>query len=330
MGNYVIDNSFDLEINGDIQNLHIRGTDLNNPVLLFVHGGPGACDRCWVMPKQSKNLTDSFTIVCWDQRMAGKSYRAKNAKLPMTLDQVTEDLHQVVQYLCKQFNKQKIYIVGHSWGTALSCLFLPKYPEQVAAYVGMGQFVNGPKNELISYEFVVDYAKEHNDKKALQDLEKIGAPVNGKYAGGLNALMVQRNYMTKFGGGSWKEKENIYKSILVPFLTSGEYNIIPDLYRYYKGTFHCLEKLWDDVVAIEFDKTVKKLDVPVFLFQGDHDRNTPTELAREWFDNLEAPYKEYVPFHESAHSPIKEEPELWGKTLKEKLLPLEEKHPTGK
>ena len=330
MSNYVIDSVFDLEINGDVQNLHIRGTDLNNPVLLFVHGGPGVSDRCWVMPVQSKRLADDFTLVCWDQRMAGKSYRQKKANLPMTVDQVTEDLNQLVQYLCKEFKKDKIYIVGHSWGTVLSCSFLPKHPEHVAAYVGMGQFVNGPLNESISYDFVVDYAKEHNDTKALKDLEKIGAPVNGLYKDGLDGLMVQRNYMTKYGGGTWKEKENIYKSILLPFITSGEYSIIPDLFRYWKGTFHCLVKLWDEVVAIEFDKTLKKLDVPVFLFQGDHDRNTPTELAREWFDNLSAPYKEYVPFHESAHSPIKEEPELWARMLKEKLLPLEKKHPTTK
>ena len=57
----------------------------------------------------------------------------------------------------------------------------------------------------------------------------------------------------------------------------------------------------------KFDKNVKKLDVPVYLFQGDHDQNTPTILAKAWFDQLEAPYKEYVAFKESAHSPIKEE-----------------------
>lgn len=78
--------------------------------------------------------------------------------------------------------------------------------------------------------------------------------------------------------------------------------------------------MWKEVVSLEFDKDVKKLQVPVYLFQGDHDQNTPTVLAKAWFDNLEAPYKEYVPFHESGHSPIKEEDELWGKTLVEKLF----------
>ena len=320
MTKYALDESIYIPVNGDSQNIHIRSTNPENPVLLFVHGGPGVCDRSWVMPMQSQYLADRFIMVCWDQRMAGKNYRSSKASADMTLDQQVEDMHDVVLYLVNRFHQDKIYIVGHSWGSILSCLYLPKYPENIKAYVGMGQFINGPLNEKMSYDFVVDYAKEHNDTKALKDLATIGEPVDGMYAGGLDALMVQRNFMTKFGGGSWKEKENIFKSVLVPFFTSGEYSLIPDLYRYYKGTFYCLEKLWPQVVKLKFDETVKKLDVPVYLFQGDHDQNTHTPLAKDWFDRLEAPYKEYVPFHESAHSPIKEEPELWGKTLVEKLL----------
>ena len=320
MGKYKLDERLLIPVNGDMQSIHIRGNDEKKPVLLFVHGGPGVCDRSWVMPKQSKYLADHFVMVCWDQRMAGKNYRKKRAGETMTLQQQVDDMDDVVNWLVKRFGQEKIFIVGHSWGSILSCLYLPQHPEHIRAYVGMGQFVNGPLNETMSYDFVVDYAKEHNNRKALKDLEKIGAPEGGLYAGGLDALMVQRNYMTKFGGGAWKEKENIFKSVLVPFLTSGEYWIVPDLYRYAKGTYYCLRQLWPSVAKLEFDKTVKKLDVPVYLFQGDHDQNTPTPLAKEWFDALEAPYKEYVPFRESAHSPIKEEAELWGKTLIEKLL----------
>ncbi len=328
MKTYVINANFDIDVNGDSQNIRILSTDENNPVILFVHGGPGVCDRSTVIPNQSKYLADDFTMVCWDQRMAGKSYRRRKAKDTMTLDQQVEDLDAVVNYLCRKFNREKIYIVGHSWGSVLSCLFLPKHPEHIKAYVGMGQFVNGPENEGLSYDFVLDYARQHDNKKAIRDLEKIGRPVNGLYRGGLDALMVQRNYMTKFGGGTYKGRENIYNSLLKPFFKSGEYQLIPDLYRYYKGCFYCLKQLWEDIAKLEFDKTLKKLDVPVYLFQGDHDKNTPTVLARKWFDELEAPYKEYVPFHESAHSPINEECELWGTTLKEKLL-AREKMPEG-
>ena len=317
---YTLDEKLYIDVNGDRQHIHIRSNKPDGEVLLFVHGGPGVCDRSWVMPDQSRYLADYCVMVCWDQRMAGKNYRAAKAGEDMTIEQQMDDMYAVVNYLRDRFGKEKIYFVGHSWGSILGVSYLTKYPETIAAYVGMGQFVNGPLNEKMSYDFTVEYAKEHNNKKALKDLAEIGEPVNGEYAGGLDALMVQRNYMTKFGGGCWKQKENIFKSVLVPFITSGEYYLIPDMYRYAKGTFYCLEKLWPQVVKLQFDRDVKKLDVPVYLFQGDHDQNTPTVLAKAWFDALEAPYKEYVPFHESAHSPVKEEMELWGTTLREKLF----------
>jgi len=317
---YILDEIIDVDINGDKQNIHIRSNAPEKEVLLFVHGGPGVCDRSWVMPDQSKYLADHCVMVCWDQRMSGKNYRAAKVNQEITLDTMVEDMHCLVEYLKSRFGKEKIYFVGHSWGSILGVLYLQKYADTIAAYVGMGQFVNGPINEKMSYDFVVNYAKEHHDEKALKDLAAIGEPVNGLYKGGLKDLTLQRNYMTKYGGGCYKEKENIFKSVLVPFITSGEYAVIPDLYRYAKGTFYCLEKLWTQVTELKFDETVKKLDTRVYLFQGDHDQNTPTVLAKAWFDALEAPYKEYVPFHESAHSPIKEEIELWGTTLVEKLF----------
>lgn len=317
---YLLDEQLDIDVNGDRQNIHIRSNVPDGPVLLFVHGGPGVCDRSWVMPIQSQYLADSCVMVCWDQRMAGKNYRDKNKDLPMTLEQQVEDMHAVVLYLLKRFDKEKLYIVGHSWGSILSLLYLPKYSETIAAYVGMGQFVDGDRNEKLSYDFVLNYAKEHNNKKAITDLERIGEPISGLYSGGMDSLMVQRDYMTKFGGGAYKHKEGIIKSVIVPFLTSGEYNVVRDLYRYYKGSFYCLNQLWPQIVRLRYSVSVTRLDVPVYLFQGDHDKNTPTVLAREWFDALEAPYKEWVPFHESAHSPIKEEAELWGTTLCQKLF----------
>ena len=318
---YLLDERLDIDVNGDKQNIHIRSNNVDKEVLLFVHGGPGVPDRTWVMPKQSKYLADHCIMVCWDQRMAGINYRKKDIDKPITIDMMVEDMKAVVDYLRNRFNKEKIYFVGHSWGSMLGVCYLQKYPETIKAYVGMGQFINGEQNEQMSYDFVVNYAKQHNNKKALADLEKIGAPIKGIYAGDwFDSMMVQRNYMTKFGGGCYKEKESIFSSVLIPFITSHEYPIIPGLYRYAKGSYHCLRKLWKEALLLEFDKNVKEINVPVYLFQGDHDQNTPTVLAKAWFDSLKAPYKEYVPFHESAHSPIKEEEELWGKTLVEKLF----------
>ena len=176
---YILDEKLYIDVNGDKQNLHIRSNKPNGEVLLFVHGGPGVPDRSWVMPRQSKYLADYCVMVCWDQRMAGISYNRNNADKDITINDMVEDMYAVVNYLRNRFNKDKIYFVGHSWGSILGVSYLMKYPETIKAYVGMGQFVNGDLNEKMSYEFVVNYAKEHNNKKAIKDLEKIGAPIKG-------------------------------------------------------------------------------------------------------------------------------------------------------
>jgi pimeloyl-ACP methyl ester carboxylesterase len=258
-------------------------------------------------------------MVCWDQRGAGKSYSKEQANRKMTIKMMVDDAEELVKYLCGKFNKEKVHIVGHSWGSTLGVLLAQRCPQLIETYVGMGQVVDLEENENISYKFVMDEAVRLNDTKAISDLKKIGAPINGSY-GNLDNLIVQRNYMTKYGGGAYKVKESIWTAMIIPVITSPEYTLY-DLYKYTKGAFYCLEQLWDEVTeTIRFNETVKELKMPVYITQGDHDQNTPTPLALAWFNNLKAPYKEWIAFKESAHSPIKEEPKLWGKVIKEKLF----------
>ena len=201
-----------------------------------------------------------------------------------------------------------------------------KYPEDVAVYIGMGQFVNGPENEEISYDFVLEEAKRRNDSKALAALEKIGRPKEGKYAS-MDDLMVQRDLMTKYGGEDYGESDGIMKSMIIPILRSPEYSLF-DMWKYYKGAFFCLNSMWDEVVGLRFDETVPELKMPVYLTEGRHDQNTPIPIAERWFNQLKAPYKEWIWFEKSAHSPIKNEPELWGKTVKDIVLKEEERNST--
>jgi pimeloyl-ACP methyl ester carboxylesterase len=315
---YALDIKEVVTLGGVQQHIRIRGTNESNPLLLFLHGGPGVSDRHWVLKNQS-GLSDVCTLICWDQRGSGKSYSKAQANEKTTIDRMVKDAKELIDYLCAKFNKEKVFIVGHSWGTVLGVLLSQRYPERIAAYVGMGQLVNLDENERLAYKFVWDEANRLNDKKAIRDLTQIGEPINGSY-GSLKNLIAQRNYMTKYGGGAYNHKESIWTSVIVPVLTSPEYNL-GDLVRYIKGSLSSLEKLWDEVVvSIRFDETVKELEVPVYITQGTHDQNTPSSIALKWFEELNAPHKEWISFEESAHSPIKEEPELWGRVIREKLF----------
>ncbi len=317
MKRYPIDTKETLEIIGTKLHLRIRGTDAANPVLLFLHGGPGICDRHWVLKYQS-GLSDVCTLVCYDQRGAGKSYTKEQAARAMTVGDTVEDARCVVEYLCEKFQKDKIFVVGHSWGSMLGTLLCQKYPAHIAAYVGMGQLADGPENERISYEFVLDEAKRREDAKALKDLARIGAPQNGLYHS-IKDLQVQRDYMTKYGGGSYNKKESLLSDLIIPLVLTPEYSLL-DLPNYTKGAYYNLHQLWEEIATSSFLSSVPSLAMPVYITQGRHDRNTPSELAMRWFEQLDAPRKEWIWFEQSAHSPIKEEPVRWGQIVREKLF----------
>ncbi len=314
---FPIDEHHKLALNGAALDIRIRGTKADNPVLLFLHGGPGVCDRHFVLEDQAP-LADVCTLVCLDQRGAGKSYTSEQVKQHMDTALVLGDAIAVIDWLRERFSQEKIYLAGHSYGSYLGVLLCARIPEKIAAYIGTGQLANGAENERISYEFVLSEATKRSDQKALKELARIGAPVDGFY-NSLDDLTVQRNLMTKFGGAAHGKKEGMISSMVLPILRSPEYSLL-DIAGYAKGAYYNLRELWREVIASKFDETITKLSVPVFITQGRHDRNTPPELAKSWFDALEAPKKEWIWFEESAHSPIREEKEKWNQIVRTRVL----------
>lgn len=308
MSAFAIDLSENVEINSCIQNIRIRTRSLSYPVLLFLHGGPGVTDRHLVL-KSCEGLYDCCTLVCWDQRGCGKSFTPESLDESFDIDTFVEDARQVVEYVCMRLGKQKVYIVGHSWGSILGVLLAQRHPERIAAYIGMGQFCEGEENELLSYEFVLSEAERLGDRRAVRRLRGIGAPVEGRYRSKKD-MRVQRDYLTRYGGGCWKKREGIVRSILLPLVKTPEYRLT-ELPGMVKGLLHSQECLVDAVVALDFLRDVPELTVPVVLTEGRHDQNTPASIAGRWFDALKAPEKRWIWFEESAHSPLHEEPELW-------------------
>lgn len=316
----LIDYEETVKLNGDKQNIRVYTYDKNAPVLLFLHGGPGVCDRHWVLHYQ-KSLAEKYTMVLWDQRGSGKSYkpfRTKRADLHVAMYE--EDVVALIEYLCKKFKKDKIVILGHSWGTILGTPVAYRHPEHIAAYIGQGQFIEGAENELISYNFVLEEARKAKDKKTVKALEG-KAPVNGNYEDH-NAMLVERDGLSKYGGAEWKNRGGLFQSLLLPLLKWDGYSLW-GIIKYALGGLYLTDVLWPEVVDRDFYTEVPELKMPVLLTIGKHDYNTPFEMAERWYNALKAPRKEWVWFEDSAHSPIKEEPEAWNKAVREFLDSLD-------
>ena len=300
------------------QRIHYVTDDLSKPVLLFLHGGPGVCNRHDIMTNH-RDLTDTFTLVTWDQRGTGGSYFGVSPET-LTVDQVTEDAAELVEWLCRKFNKDKIFVIGGSWGSELGVWLITKHPGKIAALFGFGQVVDNIKNEEISFDFTLSCAKELGDDDAVKKLMSVGPPVNGQYKGGFDGMMVQRNLLMRFGGYSRMEgKKSYWNAMVKPILRSGEYSFT-DLIGFLLGYKRVLTLMWPDLCTTRFPETCIRFDTRFYIFDGRLDMNTPSELVQDWYDMIEAPDKELVWFENSGHNPMNDEPERFKKLLREKAL----------
>lgn len=306
-------------INGLKQTIHIWGTDENNPVVLMLHGGPGVTNRHSVATNDM-DLCDDFTVVAWDQRGTGGSYRGCK-KETLTLDQLIEDGRAVVEYLVKKLHKEKIFLVGGSWGTELGTFLCYRHPEHIAGYIGYGQVVNGVENERISWEFCVDEAKKAGDTQSLEILYKVGPPKNGQYkTGAFKGLMAQRKILGKYGGHN-VEKKGYWESTAMPILLSKEYTLA-DKWGVLQGYKFVLSNMWGNICEYDFKKDCNTFEMPYYIFQGRLDKNTPSDLIEEFFASITAPDKDLIWFEHSAHGPKGEEPEKFKRLLREKFLKI--------
>lgn len=313
---YPIDRKERVLLGGMKQTIHIWGTKPENPVVLFLHGGPGVPNRHG-MAVRHMDLLDDFTIVAWDQRGTGGSYFGCDPET-LTLEQLISDCAQLLEHLCKTLNKKKIFLLGASWGTELGTFVCLRHPELVAGYIGYGQVVNGVENENVSYAYTLEQAKKAGCQEDIAKLEQIGPPVKGQYKPVFEGLMAQRRLLKKYGGHSTKSG-GYFKGTVLPILKSPELSL-RDKIGTAKGYKLCLSRMWPTIV--DYDFMDSKFQVPYYIFQGRKDQNTPASLIQAYYDSIQAPDKDLVWFENSAHGPMGEEPEKFKKLMREKLLTI--------
>jgi pimeloyl-ACP methyl ester carboxylesterase len=306
-----------VNLGGQEQWILIRGVDITKPVILFLHGGPGTANMC-LLRKYTGELEKHFIVVTWDQRGAGKSYQAINPHSAMTIDRFVLDTGELTQLLCHRFNRQKIFLVGHSWGSLIGILSIQKYPDSYYAYIGTGQIVNMQENEQISYDWTLAQAIKAEDKQAVRTLTKIGKP---PYTGdGQKELMTQRRLLGKYGGELYGNSNGAFPLIFSNLISATEYTLL-DKVNFFKGIFGSNHLLWQELLTINLKKQVLSFEVPIYFALGRHDYEAPSILAEQYFNIIEAPKKEIIWFENSAHLANIEENEKFDDLLINRILP---------
>lgn len=293
-----------VKINGVDMGMIIKSKNVSNPVLLFVHGGPGMPEYP-LTDKYSSGLEDNFTVVWWDQRGAGLSYESGMSKDKMTTEQFISDTIEVSKYLCQRFKQQKIYLLGHSWGSFIAIQAAQKSPELYYAYIGVGQITNQIESEKIAYDYMVDYYGKKGNKKVVEKLKKVSFKDKDYLPKEYNSM--RDDLMHKAGIGTAHKMKSVVTGIFMPVMQNSEYTLGEKINIWRGKAFSNSCVLRDELYKTDLRKTVTKLEIPVYFFSGIYDYTVNHSMAEAYMKNIDAPIKGFYLFKESAHSPIFEE-----------------------
>ncbi|MDC7124939.1 MAG: alpha/beta hydrolase [Spirochaetales bacterium] len=292
------------------QSVLIRGFDRNNPIVVFLHGGPGYASISYIKAFQ-KEIEKNFVVVNWDQRGGGQSFSLSLDKKSMTEEQLLEDLDGLIDSLCSEFGKDKVYLVGHSWGTVLGKDYAQKHPEKLKYYIGIGQCVSADASDEYTYPILLAEAEKRNDQKALKKLKKAGNP---PYSGLLGEAVTLRKYINKYDGN--EINVNTSMEMLKSTIFEPEYSFI-DLLRLFIGSYYSIAHLYPEYKGRDFRTESLEFDIPVLFIMGKNDLVTNHFLAKDYFNIIKAPQKDFILFDNSGHEPYIEDPHKFSEILKE-------------
>lgn len=312
-----------IPLNGLPQWLTIAGQDCRNPVLLFVHGGPGNPNTPFAAALFGGWAKD-FTLVQWDQRGAGRTYGhnlpvrelepAEFNSTPLTLELMAADGIAVAEYLQQRLGQRKVILTGSSWGSALAVEMAHLRPELFHAYVGVSQLV-GPANLSASYALALQRARELGDQPALATLHALGAPpwTDPRSFGKLRRLLRGYEAQRSEAGPAWKPAADYAGPQDAAAYEAGEeFSFLK--FVGFKGD----GMLW----RLDLMGQRTRLQLPVFLVQGEQDLLTPPAITRAWFDRIEAPRKQLVTVPRAGHDPNGPLLDAQLRLLRDAVLPL--------
>ncbi|HEX2812925.1 MAG TPA: alpha/beta hydrolase [Sphingopyxis sp.] len=318
-----VQETFEAPLGGARQIVNVRGADRDNPILVFVHGGPGAVEMPFAWAFQ-RPWEDVFTVVQYDQRGAGRSYPLNDPATlapTMTPDRYRDDAIELIELLKKRYGKRKVVLMGHSWGSIVGLSVAVKRPDLLYAYVGVGQGIDFRAGEKAGMAWTRAKALAAGDSAAVQAIDALAPYPQGEFT--IAKADGWRKYAIPYGSLIYNKPDLRYY-FQTPRL-SPEYGPA-DIEAWGKGSEFSVTTLWPRLADVSFTN-VTTMEVPIVFLLGRHDYTVPSPVAAEWFGKVKAPSKTLVWLEHSAHMPMVEEPGLFFAALLRDVLPLAKDKP---
>ena len=310
-----IDEAFYATIRGREEYITIRGHDKANPPVLVLHGGPGIGHG--PMARAFWPYEKAYILIQWDQPGAGRTFRRAGDTLPsdLTVEDIVDDGIAVAELARERLAVEKLIVLGQSWGTVVGIEMVKKRPDLFVAYVGSGQLTSIAAVSTWYYERALTRARETGNAEALEILQRIG-PWPYRSYGDWRTLRILQN---KLDDGPPR-----FAWYMQAFVAPG-YSIRDAISYRRAGIASSLHFIGQHVdgpeLAVDLPKDFTSFEVPIFMFQGENDWNTPAVLAKRYFDLISAPQKIYVPMS-GGHGVLFDDPKSFIAAMDQYVRPL--------
>ena len=302
-----INESMYIDINGSKQWISIYGQNKDNPVLLYLHGGPGASTSSYDYAFTRK-WADVYTVVTWDQRNCGKSYSPDQNNTELTYELLMNDGVQMTEFILEHLGKDKITLLGHSWGTYFGCNLAMEYPEYYEAYIGTGQLVDFYENETAFKEESAKWVADDDEGKTLWDKLTVG-DFSTEYYAARNAIMDRYGYSLFADGTDYN---------LTAAQIFNPYYSLSDFINYINSDFTVYDNFLKSYEFGRFSLSGRtEYMIPYYNVNGNNDYQTNHRIAMPYFDSVEAPSKKMYIMENATHGLLESRSEEFSEILHE-------------
>jgi pimeloyl-ACP methyl ester carboxylesterase len=266
----------------------IRGSNRRNPVILFLHGGPGEAQSPFL--SEFVPWEADFTVVNWDQRGSGRTYGKNGPSTPgmatpeMALDRLVQDAREVAAYARKRLSRKKIILVGQSWGAELGLHVIKRWPELFHAFVGTGQ----PVSWHLKIESQERWAREQATAKGDQETLKALSDTASLPESDRRRIMASGKYRM---APSDLERVKLLNAFIgpPPLPTQG------DVADWIAGSQFTFERLGPIEYSLDARNLGLDFSIPFFVIQGRDDHIAPFGAAQAYVADVRAPRKAFIP-----------------------------------
>ncbi len=286
-----IDREEEITIGGIKQYVTITGTDRSQPLLLFLHGGPGGSVMNYA-DKFTDKLRQHFIVIQWDQRETGRTRELNPSPIPLSLSLFQNDTRELVDTLLRRFGREKLYLAGHSWGTALGFDFARKYPGRLYAYIAIGPMINQLESERVSLAMMKEIARKTGNHQEMEELEKVNIPFQNA-----DQLYFHRKWLLDLARSRKKLSESYVKDWSAIWLP-----------------------VFNEASKENLMQTLPEIGCPVYFFAGRTDYQTNSTITETYYNLVKAPKKALCWF-DCAHSIPSSQPQRMQQVIIEKVLP---------